>query len=196
MKRWLAGAGIGAGAVLAGIVVWTVASTGAVAPSGNGAEPTPSPVVTTAPPPVPASTAAPGPAGADDEDALALPFVAAEAAARSDPASPVQLSEVATGAALDDLEIGVRELAENGLSQVGTPELISAEIVDSETIDGTPTVVLRVCLDYSTVDLIRADGTSAKADDATERVSTDITMVQREGRWLASKRGFTDDATC
>lgn len=155
----------------------------------------PSPTPTPSPVPIPAST---GTLGAADGDVARLvePFVAADAAARQAPAQPLPLDEVATGPALEDLEIGVRELEEGGLSQIGAPTVVSAVVAES-ALDASPaTATALVCLDYSTVDVVTASGVSVKDPNAPQRVPTLLEFVQQDGRWLVTNRTFPDDPTC
>lgn len=194
--------GIGIVAVAVGaIVAIGLISTARTAPPAaleaveSSAPALPTPTVPPTPAPTPASTDPAGTAGADATD-LTVPFIAAESAARATPDQPVSFEEVATGEALRELQITALEFAENGLMQVGAPVVVSATFtaVDETVVPATATVT--VCLDYAGVDVVAPDGTSVKSADAAQRVPTVLTLVQMDGRWLVSQRGFPEDPTC
>ena len=159
------------------------------------APPTPEPEPV--PVPVPAPTADVGLLVVDgDASALVAAVVAADALARSTPEEPVELAAIATGAALEDLQIGVHELAESGLSQIGTPVVISATITEIDPGTDPPTATTLVCLDYAEVDVVDASGTSVVDPAADPRVATILILVQIDGRWVVERRSFPDDPHC
>lgn len=151
--------------------------------------PAPSPV------PTPAPTASTVPKGADGSS-LVAPFVSADAAARQDPAQPLKLDQVATGSALDDLQIQVAELTKGGLNQVGSPTVVSASVTASQPDANPPTATVLACLDYSSVDVVNSAGQSAKDTTAPQRVATILELVKQDGAWLVARRTFPDNPTC
>lgn len=150
---------------------------------------TPDPVPT----PAPTSTSV---AAEDDGQALVTPYLGAEAAARQDPSQPLELEQVATGTALEDLQIQVDELTTGGLVQVGAPTVVSSEITESDPDGDPPTATVLVCLDYSDVDVVNASGESAKDDTAVQRVPTLLELVLEDGSWLVQNRTFPSEASC
>lgn len=189
-------------AVLSGRTGGSTPEAGASSPTASGSDtaspsPTLTPTPTPSPDPVPspAPSASPVETGAPAADIVA-PFVAADSAARQDPAQPLELDKVATGDALDDLNIQVTELTKGGLSQVGSPTVVSAEVTASDPNADPPTATVLACLDYSQVDLVNSAGQSAKDTTAPQRVSTILDLVEKDGTWLVSKRTFPDDPTC
>lgn len=177
------------------LVIWLTRPAGApVVPSPA---PTDTPRSTSQPSPVPtpAATVAPEAIG-DDATALVLPFMSAETALRGNPATPLAMEEVATGSALEDLEVNARELLESGLVQVGSPAVVNATVTAFDDSATTPMATVSACLDYSTVDVQIADGTSVKDENAAQRVPTIFSIVKVEDRWLVSERTFPDEPTC
>ena len=165
------------------------------APTSTSASASPSSQPSPSPVPVPAATTSPGEVSSD-ASTLVTPFVKADAAARQTPAQPLALTEVSTGAALDDLQIAVEELQAGGLTQIGEPVLVSAVVTSDELEATPPTATVLVCLDYSKVDLVNSAGESAKDATAPQRVSTILRLVKQDDSWLVADRTFPDDPSC
>jgi hypothetical protein len=161
----------------------------------DSSSPTPTPTPTPDPVPTPAPSATTLDKGAPADD-LVAPYVAAGSAARQNPSQPLELDQVATGDALDDLNIQVEELTQGGLSQVGSPTVVSAEVTASDPTADPPTATVLACLDYASVDVVNDAGQSAKDTAAPQRVATILDLVEKDGTWLVSKRTFPDDPTC
>lgn len=155
-------------------------------------QPTPHP---TSPAPVPASSATPGGPDSDGSE-LAKPFVAAESAALGDQSRSIRFSDIATDDALEDLAIGTQEMTENGLVQVGSPELVSAVVTKLNISGKPPTAVVRICQDFSGVDIQALDGRSIKDERAVQRVPSILVLHQVHGVWLAAKRTFPAKDAC
>jgi len=166
------------------------AATGSPSPTTD--EKTPLPTVSA---PVPANTSAPGTVGGDGSD-FAQPFIAAETAARTDTTKSVDFSTVAIGDALQDLQVNAEEMNEDGLRQVGSPELVKATVTKKKMSAKPPTMTVNVCLDYTNVDLVAPDGTSVKNPKAPQRVPSILVLHQVDGRWLVAKRTFPAKTTC
>ncbi|CAG7606959.1 hypothetical protein ACFPZL_04995 [Leucobacter soli] len=195
MKRrlwiWISAAAILA-AVAAIVVIALAMNSAPTAPPvtpPTAAAPDPSPV------PEPASTASPDELG-DDVEALIAPFIAAEAASRSDPSTPLAFEDVAAGDALEDLKLDAFEFSENGMVQSGAPTVVSAEVEDYDADASPPTAVVRLCLDFSKVDIQAPDGQSVKSSDAPQRVPSLLTLQSIEGRWLVTARSYPDESSC
>lgn len=183
--------------VLAILLVWVV--TRDLSAPDASARPTPASTTSATPEPSPVPEPAPTTAPDDIEkmtSEMLAPFVSAEAALRGAPEAPLAISDIATGNALEDLGVDARELAESGLVQVGSPEVIDAIVMDADVTGAPPTATVLACLDYSKVDMQTADGTSVKDVHAAQRVPTLFTLVKVENRWLVSNRTFPDEPTC
>lgn len=169
-------------------------STTSTADGSASAEPSVEPQ----PVPEPAPDTSPGEETGNDRAAKRLigPFVAADAAAREDPAQPLTLEQVATGSALEDLRAQVAELATSGVSQVGTPEVVRARVVSERPRADPPTATVRACLDYTNVDFVNPDGDSIKNPDAAQRVAVILVLEQRSRAWLVAERGYPANPTC
>lgn len=171
------------------------ASTPATEETTSTAEETTSPSPEPSPVPTPAPTETQVDESTDARD-LVAPFVSADAAARQDPAQPLDLAEVATGSALADLAIQVEELTAGGLTQVGSPTVVSATVQATEPDADPPTATVLVCLDYSEVDLVNASGESVKDPAAPTRAAAIFGLVREGDAWLVAERSFPDDPTC
>lgn len=118
------------------------------------------------------------------------------AQALADPAVPVDLSAVASGVALADLNAEVLSFAREGLQQVGTPEIVAAEVVSVDAEATPPTTLVNVCIDGSTVKILDADGKEMTNPAAPARVKQVWTMASTESGWVLVDRTFTDDLAC
>lgn len=155
-------------------------------------EQTPLPTVAA---PVPASTAKPGRVKSDGS-VLIDPFLTAETAGRTDKTQAVDFRDVATGAALQDLEVNAQQMREDGMVQVGSPKLVSATVTGLNEASKPAKATVRVCLDYSSVDIQTTDGTSVKDPKAQQRVASTLVLHQVDGRWLVAKRTYPAKSAC
>lgn len=183
--------------VVAGIVALSYYRTASVGPEvaatpSASAEET---VVPTVPAPVPPATLKPEPVNGDGSK-LVEPIIAAEAAARINPKKAIDFSKVAVGDALQDFQVNALEAREDGLVQVGSPTLVKATVSKVDESADPPSATVRVCLDYSSVDVQAPDGTSMKNKDAPQRVLSIMSMQQVDGRWMVARRTFPAKATC
>lgn len=103
---------------------------------------------------------------------------------------------VADGNVLDSIESAVLEYSQNGWTQVGTPSLVSAEVLDLEDGDDGPVARVEVCLDHSEVDVLDGDGVSLIDRDSDMRARSILTMHFRDERWVATQQDFTDELAC
>ena len=189
---------IAAAAVLIAVFIVVFAVNSGQKPAGEIPPPETAPTETTpAPAPVPEqpSTTAPEEVG-DDAQELVSPFVEAEATGRNDPETPLELEDIASGDALEDLKLDAYEFAENGMVQVGTPKVVSATVEKLDADASPPSAVVRVCLDFTEVDVQTPDGESVKDRSAPQQVPSLLTLQAVEGRWLVTKRSFPSESTC
>ncbi len=166
-------------------------------PAASTSTPTPSMEPTPDPSPVPSP--APTIESLDvggDGSALVEPFVLAESTSRESPETSFSLDEVAIGMALEDLTLAAFEFAENGIVQVGSPTIVSAEVMESDESAAPPVATVQLCLDYSEVGLETPSGESVKDPHAPSRVPSIVTLNRVDGRWLVSERTFPDEPTC
>lgn len=182
--------------VIVGLLLWSRVSTPPEESPGGSDSSTsaPSPLPTVAAP-TPASSADPGVVEGNASE-LVIPFVSAESASRTDGSKAVDFSGVATGDALDDLQVNAMTLAENGQVQIGSPQLVSANVTQIDTSASPPAATVAVCLDYSEVDIRTTDGTSLKDPKSPQRVPSILVLNQVDGRWLVAKRTFPESPTC
>ncbi|MFT4109070.1 hypothetical protein [Propionicimonas sp.] len=187
--------------VVAAVAAWTTVSLlgGTGSPDASApitptpeAEDTPKPTVSA---PAPPATAAPGSVGGDGSE-FSDPFVAAEAASRTDPTTSVDFSSIAVGSALQDLQVNAQEMAEDGIRQVGSPKVVTSTVTKKKLSAKPPRVTVRLCLDYTDVDLVAPDGTSVKDRTAQQRVPSTLVLHEIDGKWLVAKRTFPAKTTC
>lgn len=197
MKRWvILGTCLVGAAIVAVVLVMLLSGNGTPPPENPpddvSSTPTPLPTHTA---PTPASTEPPAAAGGNGKD-LVAPFLSAEAAARENVEVAIRFSDVATGDALKDIEANATALQESGLVQVGSPAIVSAEVIKSDPTATPPSTIVRVCLDYSKVDMRAPDGTTVKDEHAEQRVATTLTLIEQDGAWLVADRTFADNPSC
>lgn len=201
MKRGtvrILGAGVAAVLIAVAVIVFLVnrpsSETGPdTAPTPSDTEHTPVPPTVAAP--VPPATGKPGRVKGDGTR-MVDPFISAETASRTDITRAIDFSSIATGAALEDLKVSAQEKAEDGIVQVGSPKLIKATVTDLKERAKPPTATVRVCLDYSTVDVQAPDGTSVKNRKAPQRVASILVLHEVDGHWLVAKRTFPSKPSC
>ena len=85
---------------------------------------------------------------------------------------------------------------EDGIVQKGEPKLVSATVTKRNDKADPPTMTVRVCLDYSSVELHAPDGTSVKDGNAAQRAASILVLSRVEGRWLVSMRTFPANPNC
>lgn len=163
--------------------------------SSHGTEP-----VTRPPRPVaaPATTPADVLSTGEPVEGLVAPALSASSKALGDPdgASTESLDVVADDAALAAIESQVHEYQVLGWSQVGTPEIVSTEIVALDDDADPPTARVQVCLDHSTVQVLDSQGVSMVDESAPMRTLQLWTLEQTDGVWVLVDQTFPDDPTC
>lgn len=134
----------------------------------------------------------------ESADALVQPLISQQASALGVPTGVdwESVVAVADGSLLDSIENSVLEYSENRWTQVGSPTLVSATVLDVDDSDAGPVAVLEVCLDHSEVDLVDAGGVSLTNRDSEMRVRSILTMRFLDDRWVATQQDFTDQLTC
>ena len=112
-----------------------------------------------------------------------------------DPAATLDLSEVLTAAALEDIENQRQEWAVEGWHQEGEASVPVSEI---EATDDPSVVRARVCVDSSQVNVVDENGVVVNADvPAEERRSLMlVTFVREVDVWRMAERTFPDDPRC
>lgn len=171
-------------------------------PTRNGASVSRDPAVVTAEPTVLSGVA---PSTDPDEvtagkpaDSLAEPFVEASSEALAVPSGldPDTAVTVSSDSALAALMASVAEYQERDWAQVGSPSVVSTQVRSIDRDTEQPTAVLEVCLDYTSVDIVDANGDSVRDPDAAPRVLTLFDMQFVDGRWVLVSQTFSDDITC
>lgn len=184
---------LGIAVTVAGGLIVLVLSRSAPAPAENRvSEEAPLPTVSA---PLPASTKKPGRVK-EDGTPLVDPFIAAEAAGSATHTEQVEFGDIAIGAALEDLQVNALQMRENGMVQVGSPRLVTAKVIRVKKSASPPKATVKVCLDYSDVDVQTPDGTSVKDPKAPQRVASRLLLHRVDGSWLVAKRDFPAKSSC
>lgn len=103
---------------------------------------------------------------------------------------------VTGGNLLSDVESTVLEYTENGWTQDGTPELVSSSVLEVDE-ESTPAVArVEVCLDYSPVTRLDANGESLTDPEAEQRVRSIFSLEFVDGRWVAVDQTFEAAISC
>lgn len=144
---------------------------------------------------VPAATAAPAEVSADLAAVVAPPMAGLNQAL-ADPSVTVDLGGVASGTALTDLGSEQLEFQQQGLHQVGSIEVASAEVTQDDPAAAPPTLVVKVCLDRSAVRVLDANGKDVTNAAAQPRVLQIWTMQSVDGAWKLTDRTFADELAC
>jgi hypothetical protein len=104
-----------------------------------------------------------------------------------------ELTSVAAGAMLDEIEAQKMELEANGWSITGTPRLVSAVVTDATSDTATVTA----CIDSSDVATLDAQGTPiASSDDSPRRATNIYTLDHHDGTWRVVARTFPNNPDC
>jgi hypothetical protein len=154
----------------------------------------PSPVATPAPKPSPV-IAPPGVITKELATTMVTGFVASAAAPRSIDA-PDQLSTVAKGAILAEIENMDEELASNGWTLSGKPVVKSVTIVSTNLTGAPPTALVQACIDSSKVATLDSSGRPVgKATDSPPALNL-YSLQQDAGVWRVVARTFPNDPAC
>lgn len=129
---------------------------------------------------------------------LVTPAVEVEARALAAPEEPDrdQLAAVVAGAALGTIQNTAAEYATLGWTQRGVPEVVSTEVVGLEEDAEPPTATVRVCLDFTDVDVVDSSGSSVLDPDAQQQVLQIWTLQLVDGRWVLVEQGFSAELSC
>ncbi|MDO5670281.1 MAG: hypothetical protein Q4G50_09775 [Corynebacterium sp.] len=140
-----------------------------------------------------AAPAAPSPEGIDT--GLMEEIVDVSLSTLEDPTASLDLSEVLTAAALEDIENQRQEWAVEGWHQEGEA---SVTVSDIEPSDNPSVVRAQVCVDSSEVRVVDGNGVVINADvPAEERRSLMVVTFVQEGElWRMAERTFPDDPRC
>lgn len=192
---WLIGIGVAAIVIVAALIV---VRPGASAPGAHPTDPPSTPEASTtpmAPVDTPAATTAPDSVG-DDVAAVVTPPLAGMNQSLADPSVTVDLSTVASGVALADVNSEQLEYQQQGLHQEGSITIASSQIVQNDEGATPPTMVIDVCLDRSGITVLDADGKDVGNPDAPTRVRQIWTMQSVDGAWKLVDRSFDDELSC
>ena len=124
-------------------------------------------------------------------------FVASVAAI--DPVSAdvsAQLSTVATGTILAEIENQGQELEANGWSLSGTPVVTSVTIISTNRTGNPSTALVQACVDSSKVVTLDANGTPIGGPDSPPPALNLFSMQQDAGVWRVISRTFPNDPAC
>lgn len=120
---------------------------------------------------------------------------------RSTPGKPSgwrQLRSETVGAARGEIEAMRQSYADEGLTLVGRPRVVSTELRSIDDESEPRTVVLDVCIDASDVDVLDSNGESV--GDRLYRPDAPVLHVyelrQADGEWLISRHAIPADSTC
>lgn len=157
------------------------------ASSATGASPTDSP--TAGQDSVVASTVAPD--QASEQLVGSLLVLAPEAEERNS-----ELSQIATGALLEDLTIAAQEMSEEGLQVQGSASVVAVEVMEENLDAEPPSFVFRACVDSSAVQVIDDNGQAVANQQHPLRSWTWFTVVDEGGNWMLSAQSFRDEVDC
>lgn len=168
------------------------------AAGGGGATPPapPIPSATPAPKPDPVS-APPGVITKELATTMVTGFVSSVTAI--DPLSvdvPEQLSTVARGTILAEVENQAEELRANGWTLSGAPVVKSVSIISSDLTATPATAIARACIDSSKVETLDAAGKPVGGPTDSPPALNLYTLQQDAGVWRVVARTFPNDPTC
>jgi hypothetical protein len=106
------------------------------------------------------------------------------------------LSQVAIGAVLGELDATRAEFAALGWSQVGTPTIVDLRVVTPPTEQAPADAVVEACLDNSDVRIVDASGRDVRAPGTPPRSLNIYVLRWTEDRWLVADHTFPDDPDC
>lgn len=120
---------------------------------------------------------------------------------RSTPGKPAgwrQLRGEAVGAARGEIEAMRQSYADEGLTLVGRPRVVSTTLRSIDAKSSPATVVLDVCIDASGVDVLDQNGQSV--GDRLYRPKAPVLHVYQlrevDGEWRVSRHAIPADSTC
>lgn len=163
-------------------------------------QPSASPSATPSSPP-----AAPAPPvttqGAIDDDAaeelVDTYVVKAAEVAPDDPRAADQVETVAGDVMIAELEADLLELDSNGWTRTGTPQVVSATVLDQDDDATPPTATVEACIDSSDVHIIDSAGDPLPSDPPSARALNVYTLNQQDdGSWILVSRSFPDNPAC
>lgn len=104
------------------------------------------------------------------------------------------LAAVAAGPMRAELEAELLEMATQGWSRLGDPDITSVAIVDGAA--NSDRIVAQACVDWSHVSYIDANG-NAVASNPTPRALQLFTLTRNDdGRWVVFSRELPDNPRC
>lgn len=151
--------------------------------------------------PVPAVPAADlAPAAVDDESAedLVAPVIESTAALLADPLGldVSGLEVLVSDEALAQTRAQTLEYSVMGWHQVGSPEVVSARVIEVSESEEPPRAEVEVCLDHTDVDILDESGLSIVDPTAQRRVLTIFILEYRDQAWVTIDRQFPVETAC
>lgn len=147
---------------------------------------------------LPAAVLAPEAVDDESADELVVPVIETTSRLLSDPIGldAAGLESVAADESLAQARAQTAEYSVMGWRQVGSPQVVSARVLELSESSEPPRVEVEVCLDHSAVDLLDASGRSMVNPDAPMRVLTIFVLEFRDGGWVATDQQFPVETTC
>ena len=130
------------------------------------------------------------------EDFLAETVEAINPSATSNSGSLPDLSQVAIGAVLGELDATRAEFEVMGWTQVGAPTIADLRVVTPPTEAAPTEVVVEACLDNSDVRIVDSAGNDVRTSTTAPRSLNIYVLRWTEGRWLVAEHTFPDDPDC
>lgn len=112
-----------------------------------------------------------------------------------DPEAPIDLSQILTDSALEEIDNQRTEWSVNNWRQEGLPTIVSTEIEPGETPE---TAIAKVCVDSTPVKVLDENSVELNEETAPEanRSLMIAIFAQNEGTWKLADQKFPDDPTC
>lgn|GEM_PF-5298826 len=113
-----------------------------------------------------------------------------------DPEAPVDLSQILTDSALEEIDNQRSEWSVNNWHQEGLPTIVSTEIEPGENPE---TAIAKVCVDSTPVKVLDENSVELNEEEASPEDNRSLMIAvfaQNEGAWKLADQKFPDDPTC
>ena len=112
-----------------------------------------------------------------------------------DPEAAVDLSQILTDTALEEIDNQRAEWSTNDWRQEGQPTIVSTQIEPGENPE---TAIAKVCVDSAPVKVLDENSVEINEDTPpeTDRSLMIAVFSQNEGVWKLAEQQFPDDPTC
>ncbi|AKK04820.1 hypothetical protein CMUST_02380 [Corynebacterium mustelae] len=113
----------------------------------------------------------------------------------ADPTAEIDLSQILTETALEDIENQRLEWATNEFRQEGNANIVGTTVEPGETPD---TAIARVCIDSTRVEVLDENGSTVNDDIPREEQRSLMIAVFSldDGVWKLAEQQFPDDPRC